>query len=185
MVNSEQRLQGKIAKFSEKQDKPLRSSNEKTVVVLDNTILPGFVKDLLAFEPKHPIRDKFKELHFLADIDSVIMNLRENNIPSKKLFEIEAAAKWYSKNIRETLLDRALAKVQKYLCDNALIVDPFDKGVGVCVMERSTYAENLEKVLNWEQFRKLEQSCDNIVRKHEKDLNNELLDKYRLRLTKR
>ena len=52
------------------------------------------------------------------------------------------------KNIRETPLDRALAKVQKYL----------------------------EKVLDSEQFRKLEKNCDNIVMKNEKELNEELLD---------
>ena len=61
------------------------------------------------------------------------------------LFETEAAAKWYSKNIRETPLDRALAKVQKYLLDNALISVLFDKAVGFCVMKKSTYAEKLEK----------------------------------------
>ena len=83
------------------QEKRLRSSNEKIVVVLGNIILPGFVKDLLVFGPKRPIIDKFKELHFLADIDSLVWNLRENNVPVEKLFEIEAAAKWYSKNIRE------------------------------------------------------------------------------------
>ena len=91
---------------------PLRSSNKKTIVVLFDIVLPGFVRDLLAFGPKHPTRDKFKELHFLADIDNLIKNLLENNVPGEDLFEIEAAAKWYSKNIRETPLDRALAKVQ-------------------------------------------------------------------------
>ena len=176
VVNSEQRLQGKLAKLSERQDKPLRSSNEKTVVVLDKINLPGFVRDLLAFGPKRPIRDKFKELHFLVDIDSLIRNLRENNVPGEKLFEIEAAAKWYSKNIRETPLDRALAKVQKYLRDNALIAVTFDMGVGFCVMKKSTYSEKLEKSLDCEQFRKLEKSCDNIVLKIGKELNKELLD---------
>ena len=51
------------------------------------------------------------------------------------------------KNIRETPLDRALAKAQKYLRENALIAVPFDKGVGFCVMKKSTYAEKLEKLL--------------------------------------
>ena len=101
-VNSEQRLQGNLSKLSEMQDKPQRAYNEMTVAVLDNIILPGFDRDLLSFCPKHPIRDKFKELYFLADIKILIRNLRENNVPGEKLFEIEAAAKWYSKNIRET-----------------------------------------------------------------------------------
>ena len=144
---------------------------------------------MLAFGPKHPISDKFKELHFLAYIDSLIRNLRENNVSSEKLFEIEAVSKWYSKNIRETPFDRALAKVQNYLRDNALIAVPFDKGVGFCVMKKSTYVEKLEKVLDCEQFRKLEKSCDNIVKRNEKELNKELLDmgkkgRYQLRSMK-
>ena len=52
-----------------RQDKQLKSSNEKTVVLLDNIILPGFVSDLLAFGRKHSIRDKCKELYFLAEIE--------------------------------------------------------------------------------------------------------------------
>ena len=72
------------------------------------------------------------------------------------------------KNIRETPFDRALAKVQKYLRDNALIAVPFDKSVGFCVMKRCTYKEKLEKVLDCEQFRKLEKSFDNILMKNEK-----------------
>ena len=43
VVSSKQRLQGKLAKLLEVQDKPQRSSNEKTVVVLDNIILPVLV----------------------------------------------------------------------------------------------------------------------------------------------
>ena len=154
VVSSEQRLQGNFAKLSERQDKPLRSSKEKTVVVLDNiwiyniSINSGFVRNLLAFGPKHPIRDKFKELYFLADIESLIKILGENKVPVDKLFEIEAAAKWFSKNIRETTLDRALAEVQKYLRNNALIAAPFDKGVKFCVMKKNTYAKKLEKVLD-------------------------------------
>ena len=42
-------LQGKLAKLFARQDERLRASNEKTVAVLDNIILPGFVTDLLAF----------------------------------------------------------------------------------------------------------------------------------------
>ena len=75
------------------------------------------------------------------------------------------------------------------MSDNALIVVPFDMGIGFCVMKKSTYSEKLEKVLDCEQFRKLEKSCDNIVMKNEKELNKELLDmrkkgRYRLRFTK-
>ena len=44
------------------------------------------------------------------------------------------------------------------------------------LFKKSKYAEKLEKVLDCEQFKKLEKSCDNIVRKNGKELNKELLD---------
>ena len=43
-------------------------------------------------------------------------------------------------------------------------------------MKKSTYAERLEKVLDCEQFKKLEKNRDNIGRKYEKKLNKEQLD---------
>ena len=131
-----------------------------------------FVRDLLAFGPKHPIRDKFKELHLSAAIENLIRNLRENNVTAEKLFEIEM----YSKNIREIPLERSLAKVQKYLRYSALIAVSFDKGVRFCAMKKSTYAEKLEGVIDCKQFRKHKKSCDIIVKKDEKELNDELLD---------
>ena len=92
-----------------RQDKPLALSNENTRVFLNNIILPGFAKDLLAYGQKHPIMEEFNELRFLAAIDNLIRNLRENNVPGEKLFETETLAKWFTKNIRETPLDRESA----------------------------------------------------------------------------
>ena len=63
--------------------------------------------------------------------------------------------------------------MQTYLRDNTLIAVLFDKGVGFCVMKKSTYAEELEKAVDCEQVRKLEKSCDYIVMKNKK---KELLD---------
>ena len=79
--------------------------------------------------------------------------------------------------------------MQKHLRDNALIAVPFDKGVGFCVMKKSTYAEQLEKVLDCEQLRKLEKSCDIIVMKNQKELSQEFWicgkkGRCRLRFTK-
>ena len=142
--------------------------------------------ELLAFDPKHPIRDKFTELHFLADIDTLIRNMRENNVPSKNCSKLRRQQNGTQK--RETFLDGVLAKVRKYLRDNALIYVPFDEVVGFYVVKKNMNAEKLQKVPDSKQIRKLEESCDNIVGKKE-ELNKELLDKrkkgrYRLRFTK-
>ena len=52
-----------------RQDKPLGGRNEQSVKVFDNMELPELVYEVLSMGPKHPIRDKYNETHFLMDID--------------------------------------------------------------------------------------------------------------------
>ena len=141
---------------------------------MDGPELPKFVLDILSLGPKHPVRDKFNEVHFLADVDKLVRELRENNTEGEKLCEIEASAKWYAKNVRETPLDRGVKKVHDYLKANDLLAVPFDKGCGFCVMKKSTYREKLDEVLNSDQFQKIEVAKDEIVIKNEKQINNSL-----------
>ena len=42
----------------------------------------------------------------------------------------------------------------KYLKENDLVAVPFDKGVGICIMKRSTYNEKLDAILQLPQFEK-------------------------------
>ena len=104
------RLNDKLAKISEKQDRPLLNGSHNNVVTLEGVELPKFVLDVLSLGPKHPVRDKFNEVHFLADVDRLFRELRENNTDGEKLCEIESSAKWYAKNVRETPMDRAVKK---------------------------------------------------------------------------
>ena len=93
-------------------------------------------------------------MHFLADVDKLVRELRENNTEGEKLCEIEASEKWYAKNVRETSMDRGVKKVHDYLIANDLQAVPFDKGCGFCMMKKSTYMEKLDAVLNSDQFQK-------------------------------
>ena len=102
------RLNGKLDKMSERQDRPLRSGTHKNFVIMDGRELPKFVLDILSLGPKHPVRHKFIVVHFLADEDKLVRELRENNTEDEKLCEIEASAKWYAKNVRETPMDRGV-----------------------------------------------------------------------------
>ena len=72
------RLYGKLDKLSARQDRPLRNGSHSNVVKVDGCELPKFVLDLLSLGPKHPVRDKFKEVHFLADVDKLVRELHEN-----------------------------------------------------------------------------------------------------------
>ena len=85
------------------------------------------------------VRDNFSQIHFLADIDSFLSDLKLNRKPGEKLCEIEAAAKRYAKNVKQTPSDKGIEKARKYLKDNGLLAVPFDKDVGFCVMKKETY----------------------------------------------
>ena len=119
-----------LEKLSERQDKPLGRRNERSVKVLDNIELPEWIYGVLSMGPKHPIRDKFNETHFLADIDLFLLQLKNQKTSDETLCKLEAAAKAYAKNVRQTPGDKAVEKTRKHLKDNGLLAVPFDKGVG-------------------------------------------------------
>ncbi|XP_063713937.1 uncharacterized protein LOC134841828 [Symsagittifera roscoffensis] len=149
--------------------------NDKSVRALDGIELPKWVHEVLGFGPKHPVRDRFNELHFLADIDNFLSELKSQKVPGEKLCEIEAAAKSYAKRVRQTPSDRGIEKARKYLKDNGLLAVPFDKGVGFCVMKKTTYEAKLTELLQSEQFSEKPGLTDSVVMKIEKDINKELL----------
>ena len=86
------------------------------------------MQEVLFFGPKYPVRDKFNEIHFLADIDSFLSELNLNRIPGEILCEIEAAAKIYAMNVKQTPSDKGVEKARKYLKDNGLLALAFDEG---------------------------------------------------------
>ena len=115
-------------------------------MVLDKIELPGWVHEVLSLGPKHPIRDKFIETHFLADIDVFLSQLKNQKTSGETLCEIEAAAKAYAKNVRQTPGDKAVEKTRKYLKDKGVMAVPFDKKVGFCIMRKQTYESKLDSL---------------------------------------
>ena len=75
-------------------------------------------------------------MHFLADVDRLVRELRENNADGEELCEIESSAKWYAKNVRETPMDRGAKKANDFLNDQKLLAVPFDKGCGFVLGNR-------------------------------------------------
>ena len=78
--------------------------------MLDNIELPVWVHEVLSMGPKHTIRDKFNETHFLADIDIFLSHLKNQKTSGETFWEIEAAANAYAKNIRQTPRDKVVEK---------------------------------------------------------------------------
>ena len=87
---------------------------------------PQYVLDLLSFGPKHPIRDKFDDMIFLADIDLLLFQNTDADICNG----LNAIATWYVKLAERQQSDRALSKTVAYLKKSALQQVPFDMGIG-------------------------------------------------------
>ena len=64
----------KLEKLSERQNRSLKNLDERSVRILDKVILPLWVREVLSFGPKHPVRDKFNQIYFLDNIDSFCLN---------------------------------------------------------------------------------------------------------------
>ena len=158
----------KVEKFSKRQDRPLKNLNERSVRILDEWVLPLWVREVLSLGPKHPVRNKFNENHFLAGIDNVLSELKFNRLRGEKICETEAAAKRYAKNVKQIPSDKGVEKARKYLKDNGLLEVPFDKGEGFCVMKRETYEKKLNDLLQAEHFSERKNVTDSVVIKIEK-----------------
>ena len=158
----------------------------RSIRFLDEVFLPQWVREILTFGPKHPVRDKFNEIHFLADIDSFLSELNLHRILGGHLCQTEAASKRYATNVKQTTSDKGVEKARKYLNDNGLLARPFDKGVGFCVMTKEAYEKKLLDSLQAEQFSEKKNPTDSVIKKTEKDIGKELLAMRKsTRLTKR
>ena len=108
-------LTSKLEKLAERQDRPIKNLDERSVRILDEVIWPLWLREVLSFGPKHPVPEKFNENHFLADIDSFLSERKSNILPGEKLCEIEAAAKRYAKIVKQTTFDKGVEKARKCL----------------------------------------------------------------------
>ena len=133
------------------------------------------MREVLSFGPKHPVRVKFNEIHFLAGIDNFLSVLKLNRIPGEKLCEIEATAKIYANNVKQTPSDKCVEKARKYLKDSGLLAVPIDKWVGFFVMKKETYENKHKDLLQAEQFSERQNLTDSKVMRIEKDIKKELL----------
>ena len=66
------RLNDKLEMLYESQDRSLRNGFQNNVLRMDGLELTKFVVHFLSIVPKHPIREKFNGVHFLADVDRLV-----------------------------------------------------------------------------------------------------------------
>ena len=49
-----------------------------STIILHEVSLPQWEQEVLSFESRHPVQDKFKEILFLTGMDKVLLNLNLN-----------------------------------------------------------------------------------------------------------
>ena len=78
----------------------------------------------------------------------------------------------YVKKCKKQKPSRNLTMTRKYLKDNDLLVIPFDKEVGICIMKREKYEDKMSDILNLPQFEKVVQTRKNakhpVLKEHER-----------------
>ena len=158
-----QKHRNKLDLLSQRQGKPL-SNIEETIKILDGIVLPETLLNYLALGPKHPVKDQFNEMHFLADVDNLLHGMKLNGASNDDLNEVNALAQWYCRKMRKQRPDPMLKKVNSYLKKEGIKAVPFDKGMGFCMMKEETYWNKLNDILQGEQFKR-----DDRRRKSDKD----------------
>ena len=145
--------QKNLKKQSERQVRPLGKQSEGSVKALADVEIPGWVRQVLALGTKHPLRVKYNETHFLAEIEIFLSYLKNYNVPGEVFCEINAVAKTYAKTIKQSPSDKGVEKARKYLKSDGLVAVPYNKGVGFCVMRKDTYENRLLNFLDSNLFR--------------------------------
>ena len=106
------------------------------MTTIDDIELPHMIRQLLSLGPKHPVRGKFVETQFLADIDIFLLDFKHREVPGDALCEIEYVAKAYGIRVKQTQPDKGVEKARKYHKGIGLVTVLFDKGIAFCLMRK-------------------------------------------------
>ena len=162
-------------KLSERQDRPLGKQGEGSVRAHDVVEFSNWVQNMLALGLKHPVRDKYNEVHFLTDIDFFLSDLKNRKVPWGALCEIEAVAKAYAKRVKQTPSNKGVEKARKYQKSKGLVAVLYNKGLGFCAMRKETYENKLSDILDSNQLSESKGTSDVIILRIERDNNMELM----------
>ena len=167
----------KLDNLSREQQRPLFDVHD-TVKLCDLDIQPPqYVIDTLALGPKNAVLDSFDSKDVLSQIDALLHQCKRDNVSDDIINEINIATFKYVKACSKQKSPRNLILTKKYLKEHELLAVPFDKGVGICLMKKSTYQNKMSDILKLDQFEKLEKPRKNsrdFVLKEEDRINEAL-----------
>ena len=100
----------KLEMLYESQDRSLLNGFQNNVFTMYGLELTKIVVHVLSIVPKHPIREKFNGVHFLADVDRLVHEGEKTDC--ERLCKKELSAKRYAKNVLEKPIERIVKKLR-------------------------------------------------------------------------
>ena len=107
----------KLIHLSEQQGKPLYEMNSKAYKLVDLAVTPpDFVLNAITKGPRHPIRDKFDKMGFLAEMDTLVEHVESFTGQSGNITnEINIKACQYAKKMEGMTEDIEVNRMRKWL----------------------------------------------------------------------
>ena len=100
---------------------------------MDRYEIPKFVHGVLSLRPKHTVRDKFNQVHFLADVDKSVLKLRNK----KGSFRTFVKMRRPQTGLEKAPMGKGVIKLHDYLKTKGLLGVQFDKSCAcaLCVTQ--------------------------------------------------
>ena len=145
----------KLENLSRDQDRPLLNVSRTVITYNLNYSLPKFVLDTLSLGPKCAVLDTVNPKNILAELDLFLSFCKSNKVSDEIITDINIKTLAYIKKCQKQKSPRNIAMTKQYLKEDNLLAIPFDEGMGICVMDKSTYHSKLDKIISLPQFEKV------------------------------
>ena len=127
----------------------------KTVITLGLcTDLPNYVRETLSLGPKSAVLDKVNPKDILAELDLLLDFCKRHEIEDSVITDINEKILANIKKCQKQKSQRNITMTKPYIKENDLLAIPFDKGIGICVMDKQSYQTRLDKIKFFASIRK-------------------------------
>ena len=145
----------KLQRLSAEQDRPLLNVSNTVVCFGLKCDLPKYVLDTLSLGPKSAILDKVNPKNILTELDLFLEFCKKNEVSDEIITDINVKTLAYVKRCQKQKEQRNIVMTKRYLKENNLLAIPYDKGIGICVMEKNVYQQKLDHIISLPQFEKV------------------------------
>ena len=101
------------------------------------------------------VLDHVEPKDILAELNGLLSYCKEKEVEEETITDINIKTLAYIKKCQKQKSPRNITMTKRYLKDNELLAIPFDKGIGICVMDKKAYHNKLDQIISLPQFEKV------------------------------